>query len=61
VAIVGSVGQPRDRNPAAAYTLFDSELRQIEFCRVRYDAGPPRENPQRRAAGSLAVRVEAGI
>ena len=23
VAIVGSVGQPRDRNPAAAYTLFD--------------------------------------
>jgi hypothetical protein len=25
VAIVGSVGQPRDRNPAAAYTLFDSQ------------------------------------
>ena len=24
VAIVGSVGQPRDRNPAAAYALFDA-------------------------------------
>ena len=27
VAIVGSVGQPRDRSPAAAYTLFDFTAR----------------------------------
>ena len=38
VAIVGSVGQPRDRNPAAAYTLFDLVSQQVTFCRVVYDA-----------------------
>ena len=62
VAIVGSVGQPRDRNPAAAYALFDLELRQITFFRVAYDfhaaAGKIREAG---LPGSLAVRVELGI
>jgi diadenosine tetraphosphatase ApaH/serine/threonine PP2A family protein phosphatase len=62
VALVGSVGQPRDRNPAAAYALFDTELQQITFHRVVYDnftaaqkirlAGLP---------GSLAYRVEMGV
>jgi diadenosine tetraphosphatase ApaH/serine/threonine PP2A family protein phosphatase len=62
VAIVGSVGQPRDRNPAASYTLFDSALRQITFFRVAYDA--PAAAAKIRSAGlpgSLAVRVESGI
>ena len=62
VALVGSVGQPRDRNPAAAYALFDTESQQITFHRVVYDnfsaaqkirlAGLP---------GSLAYRVEMGV
>jgi len=38
VALVGSVGQPRDRNPAAAYTMFDTARRQVTFYRVAYDA-----------------------
>jgi diadenosine tetraphosphatase ApaH/serine/threonine PP2A family protein phosphatase len=62
VAIVGSVGQPRDRNPAAAYTLFDSRLRQITFCRVTYDAGAAAAKIRSAGLpGSLAARVEAGI
>ena len=33
----GSVGQPRDRNPEAAYALLDPEPDQWEFRRVAYD------------------------
>ena len=62
VAIVGSVGQPRDRNPAAAYTLFDSQVRQVTFHRVTYDAGAAAAKIRGAGLpGSLAARVEAGI
>jgi diadenosine tetraphosphatase ApaH/serine/threonine PP2A family protein phosphatase len=37
LAIAGSVGQPRDRNPAAAYAIFDDATEQITFYRVPYD------------------------
>jgi diadenosine tetraphosphatase ApaH/serine/threonine PP2A family protein phosphatase len=37
LAVLGSVGQPRDRNPAAAFTLYDTATREITFCRVPYD------------------------
>ncbi len=33
----GSVGQPRDRDPRAAYALYSPEERAIEFRRVAYD------------------------
>lgn len=33
---VGSVGQPRDRDPRAAYLLIDTEARTWEHCRVKY-------------------------
>lgn len=32
---VGSVGQPRDRDPRACYVLFDGK--QVEYVRVKYD------------------------
>jgi len=32
----GSVGQPRDGDPRAAYALVDTKLRRIELCRVKY-------------------------
>lgn len=35
----GSVGQPRDGDPAAAYALFDANTRAFEVHRVAYDAG----------------------
>jgi diadenosine tetraphosphatase ApaH/serine/threonine PP2A family protein phosphatase len=62
LAIVGSVGQPRDRNPAAAYAIFDDVRREITFFRVPYDHAA--SAAKIRAAGlpaSLAYRVEAGI
>ncbi|HET9958490.1 MAG TPA: metallophosphoesterase family protein [Polyangiaceae bacterium] len=37
LAIVGSVGQPRDGNPAAAYALFDETHQTLTFFRVPYD------------------------
>lgn len=33
----GSVGQPRDRDPRAAFGLYDTESRKFEFHRVEYD------------------------
>lgn len=33
----GSVGQPRDGNPAAAYLILDTDTVVAEFRRVRYD------------------------
>jgi len=37
LAVLGSVGQPRDRNPAAAFALYDTATRELTFCRVPYD------------------------
>ena len=37
LAVLGSVGQPRDRNPAASFAMFDTETREITYCRVPYD------------------------
>jgi len=34
----GSVGQPRDRNPDAAYAIYSAAERVIEYRRVEYDA-----------------------
>lgn len=34
---VGSVGQPRDYDPRAAYAVFDTESRSFEQYRVEYD------------------------
>ena len=62
LAIVGSVGQPRDRNPAAAYAIFDDAKREMTFFRVAYDHAA--SAARIRAAGlpeALAYRVESGI
>lgn len=34
---VGSVGQPRDRDPRACYLVFDKDTNIIEYRRVEYD------------------------
>ena len=34
---VGSVGQPRDNNPLAAYSIFDSGKKTVEIKRISYD------------------------
>jgi len=40
---VGSVGQPRDRDPRAAYALWDLEARRVTIRRVAYDVARARE------------------
>lgn len=57
----GSVGQPRDGDPRAAYALYSQEERAVEFRRVSYDIG--RAAAKIRAAGlpdSLAARLLEG-
>ncbi len=61
LAIVGSAGQPRDRNTAAAYAIFDRERATLTFHRVPYQWA--RAAAKIREAGlpeSLARRLERG-
>jgi diadenosine tetraphosphatase ApaH/serine/threonine PP2A family protein phosphatase len=37
LAVLGAVGQPRDRNPAACYGLFDDARNRLTYVRVPYD------------------------
>ncbi len=37
LAVAGSVGQPRDGNPAAAYLMLDSGKNELTWCRAPYD------------------------
>jgi diadenosine tetraphosphatase ApaH/serine/threonine PP2A family protein phosphatase len=39
LVVLGSVGQPRDGNPAASFAMFDTQSREITYCRVPYDVG----------------------
>jgi predicted phosphodiesterase len=58
---VGSIGQPRDRNPKAAYVIFDLINNLIEIHRLDYDIGVTQAKI--RAAGlpaSLADRLATG-
>jgi predicted phosphodiesterase len=33
----GSVGQPRDGDPRAAYVIYDSDSHEVTYCRTAYD------------------------
>jgi diadenosine tetraphosphatase ApaH/serine/threonine PP2A family protein phosphatase len=37
LAVLGSVGQPRDGNPAAAYAILDTDKGELTYCRAPYD------------------------
>ncbi|HEU5293507.1 MAG TPA: metallophosphoesterase family protein [Burkholderiaceae bacterium] len=62
LVVPGSVGQPRDNNPAACYAVFDLEQAQVTYHRVAYDheaaaakvraAGLPQNLAERLADGS---------
>jgi predicted phosphodiesterase len=58
----GSIGQPRDHNPWAAYAIYDTEVPAITALRVAYDV----PSAQRKIAEEglplpLAQRLEFGI
>jgi diadenosine tetraphosphatase ApaH/serine/threonine PP2A family protein phosphatase len=62
LALVGSAGQPRDGNPAAAYAMFDPVREQITFHRIAYDhLAAARKIRQAGLPESHAYRVEKGI
>jgi len=50
----GSVGQPRDGNPHAAYAILDTEMQTFEFRRVPY---PVEITQERMRARGLPVRL----
>jgi diadenosine tetraphosphatase ApaH/serine/threonine PP2A family protein phosphatase len=57
----GSVGQPRDGDPRAAYAIYDTEARTIRFGRTQYDV--PTTQMKILRAGMpeiLASRLELG-
>lgn len=61
LAVIGSAGQPRDGNPAAAFATFDTASRELTYRRAPYDAEVAAAKV--RAAGlpeSLAVRLLQG-
>jgi diadenosine tetraphosphatase ApaH/serine/threonine PP2A family protein phosphatase len=61
MAVVGSVGQPRDRAPLAAYALLDHTTNELTFRRVPYDTATT--VAKLRAAGlpeALAHRLTLG-
>jgi diadenosine tetraphosphatase ApaH/serine/threonine PP2A family protein phosphatase len=61
LAVLGSVGQPRDGVPAAAYAILDTERRDLRFLRVPYDVATAARKI--RAAGLpsvLSERLEQG-
>jgi diadenosine tetraphosphatase ApaH/serine/threonine PP2A family protein phosphatase len=37
LAVLGSVGQPRDGDPAASFAMFDTLSSEITYCRAAYD------------------------
>jgi diadenosine tetraphosphatase ApaH/serine/threonine PP2A family protein phosphatase len=58
---VGSVGQPRDRDPRAAYAVWDLEDRHITVRRVAYDVATARSKIEAaRLPRFLAERLSAG-
>lgn len=58
---VGSIGQPRDRNPQAAYGIYDSETKAFKLKRVPYLIDRASEKIQNAGLPkSLAVRLYFG-
>jgi predicted phosphodiesterase len=58
----GSVGQPRDTDPRAAWMLLDLESRRASFHRVEYDvAKTQQEIRDRGLPEALAARLEFGV
>jgi diadenosine tetraphosphatase ApaH/serine/threonine PP2A family protein phosphatase len=61
LAVLGSVGQPRDGNPAASYAMLDTVRRELSYRRVPYDVGVAAERIRAQGLPSwLADRLLVG-
>jgi diadenosine tetraphosphatase ApaH/serine/threonine PP2A family protein phosphatase len=57
----GSVGQPRDGDPRAAYAIYDTATRQVRYCRAAYDiAGAQKKIHEAGLPPILADRLTVG-
>lgn len=63
IVSVGSVGQPRDHDPRASYTVFDSDRGTFEFKRVEYDVSRTAQRifDNARLSDSFGARLFAGV
>jgi predicted phosphodiesterase len=58
----GSVGQPRDGDPRAAYLLLDRETQRARFCRISYPVERTQaEIRERNLPDALAQRLAHGV
>ena len=58
----GSVGQPRDGNPAASYATVDTETGEVRWSRVAYDVSTVQRAMRRlRLPEPLAARLAVGL
>jgi diadenosine tetraphosphatase ApaH/serine/threonine PP2A family protein phosphatase len=58
----GSVGQPRDSNPDAAFAIYDTETRTVTFRRVPYDVEvTQRQMDQAGLPRPLITRLALGV
>ena len=58
----GSVGQPRDNNPHAAYATYDPENRQVTFRRIPYDIEKTQlQMEEARLPRPLITRLALGV
>jgi len=60
---VGSVGQPRDHDPRASYTIYDADRGTFEFKRVEYDVAATAQKifEQSHLSDSFGARLFAGV
>lgn len=63
IVSVGSVGQPRDHDPRASYTIYDSDRGLFEFKRVEYDIAATAQQifDENRLSDSFGARLFAGV
>ena len=62
LAVLGAVGQPRDRNPAACYGLFDDARNRLTYVRVPYDVElAARKIHKAGLPAFLATRLTLGV
>jgi diadenosine tetraphosphatase ApaH/serine/threonine PP2A family protein phosphatase len=57
------VGQPRDHDPRASYTIFDSDEGRFQFKRVEYDIAKAAQKifDNDRLSDSFGARLFAGV
>lgn len=61
LAVLGSVGQPRDGNPAASWAMLDTTKREITWCRAPYDVDAAATGIRKKGLPTwLAERLFAG-